>query len=75
MAELAERQRPNFYSCCFRVDVCFRPPEQTEWNMKDISSKDGEKIRAPLMVWDIAVNSMGIAYFTTYVQVRLVRHP
>ncbi|CAM9789975.1 unnamed protein product [Ectocarpus fasciculatus] len=38
------------------------------WNMVDMAFKDGMKTRAPLMVWDIVVNSIGIVYFTTYVQ-------
>ncbi len=38
--------------------------------MKDMPFNDLGKTRAPLMVWDIAVNSIGIVYFTTYVQVR-----
>ncbi|CAM9705674.1 unnamed protein product [Scytosiphon promiscuus] len=38
------------------------------WGMEDMSFNDGGKSRAPLMVWDIAVNSLGIVYFTTYVQ-------
>ncbi|CAM9284108.1 unnamed protein product [Hapterophycus canaliculatus] len=38
------------------------------WSMEDMTFKDGGKSRAPLMVWDIAVNSLGIVYFTTYVQ-------
>lgn len=40
--------------------------------MKDMTFDDMGTTRAPLMVWDIAVNSLGIVYFTTYVQVRLV---
>ncbi|CAN0326968.1 unnamed protein product [Ectocarpus sp. 6 AP-2014] len=42
--------------------------QKMEWNMVDMAFKDGVKTRAPLMVWDIAVNSIGIVYFTTYVQ-------
>lgn len=39
--------------------------------MKDMAFDDKGTTRAPLMIWDIAVNSKGIVYFTTYVQVRL----
>lgn len=39
--------------------------------MKGMAFDDKGTTRAPLMVWDIAVNSFGIVYITTYVQVRL----
>eukprot|EP00752_Nemacystus_decipiens_P018448 g16538.t2 len=41
---------------------------KVEWNMEDIKFDDKGTTRAPLMIWNIAVNSQGIVYFTTYVQ-------
>lgn len=42
------------------------------WDMKDMTFDDAGTTRTPLMIWDIAINSKGIVYFSTYVQVRLV---
>ncbi|CAM9717004.1 unnamed protein product, partial [Pylaiella littoralis] len=39
-----------------------------EWSMKDMAFEQNGHTQAPLMVWDIAVNSHGIVYITTYTQ-------
>eukprot|EP00903_Cladosiphon_okamuranus_P013725 g12778.t1 len=41
---------------------------KVEWDVQDLSFDDKGTTRVPLMIWDIAVNSMGIVYLTTYVQ-------
>lgn len=40
--------------------------------MSNMSFKEGDQVHAPLMIWGLAVDSSGIVYMTTYVQVSIL---
>lgn len=42
---------------------------QVHWDIADMIIEDGGVERAPLMIWDVALDNTGIAYLTTYMQV------
>ena len=37
--------------------------------MSNMSFRDGNQVHAPLMIWGLAIDTSGIVYMTTYVQV------